>query len=165
MKKQANIKTQIYAFDLNSEGFLYAEVENGEEGCFAIWEDLKKKYIDQRDEELNQETVNKVISLMSSDSLEDHERITLATTLDWVVIKKKSLAHFIKAFEEYDLNENLRKQKEILEFAKEDKNILAVAWNQNSKRNFDWSKCSTKDRGKPYNISKERKHIVINIEK
>ena len=157
------MNTEIYAFDLLGEAFLYSEVEDTKEGALKVWKHLKEKYLFE-----DEAKINEIISLISDERLEDHEKTTLLTTLENVVFPKESLPKIIEGMEKMILSENIEKQKEILKFAKEDPLITAIAWNHAPQQKREWPKNPERkksDKEGPYNFKKEKEHITVEIKK
>jgi len=127
--------TEVIKFDKKGNPSSAGRVKNASRGSWIIWSILSQKYLGRDfsylDPKLEQETWN----LIWDDRLTDTEKIVLGSTYDFVLIKKEDIRKVIDAYEEFakrDDNLSLNEQNEILKKSENDKDCIAVGFNQNS---------------------------------
>ena len=127
--------TEVIKFDKKGNPSSAGRVKNASRGSWIIWSILSQKYLGRDfsylDPKLEQETWN----LIWDDRLTDTEKIVLGSTYDFVLIKKEYIRKLIDAYEEFakrDDNLSLNEQNEILKKLENDKDCIAVGFNQNS---------------------------------
>lgn len=151
--------TEIYGFDKEGNAYLCAEIKNAFRSAMAIWKILEERYLPKyvpeyakkigitsaemcekilrfrttRVNTLGEENAMKEIwDLYENEKVSVTDRICLGTTFDWVLVKKEDLHYVIEAFREFEGETSLKEQADILEKLQEEKELIAVGWNQTS---------------------------------
>jgi hypothetical protein len=149
--------TEIYGFnkewEIYGDSYFIGEVKNSFRGAMAIWTYLEDKYLPpyiplgmkekitrmisiNKDEKETQ----KVWDLWKDNRLEENEKIVMLSTFDRVIVKRGNIDLLLKAFMLFKGDTNLKKQAEIIDKEiKNNKNIIAIAWNQTSVNSNPWS--------------------------
>ena len=107
--------------------------------------------------------MKEIWDLVDNKDIPINERITLATTLDRVIVKKQDIPKIIKAFNSFGGNTNLSEQVKILQSMYVDKKCIAVGWNQTSVNCSSWDCIGKIKNGmaKPYNLKSGDKHWYL----
>jgi hypothetical protein len=179
--------TEIYGFDKEGNAYMENEVKNAHRGAMAIWNILEERYLpayrpsyvpsyipDSKVEEfcycrptrcsamMDRDAMKEVWNLINDDRLKECEQIALASTLDYVIIKKENFPELIAAFRQFEGNTSLNEQADILEKMLNDENCIAVGFNQTSVNGDTWANFGGYDEKKeeyiPYNILTGNKH-------
>ena len=177
--------TEIYKFNKEGDAIFYDEVKNSHRGAMAVWCHLEKKYLPSlskpenywwsaKENEYNSRTIvyssgdnnpmNEIWSLDKSDKLTIHEKISLSTTFDNVVVKKENIPIIIEAFNNFGFETSLPEQAKILEKLLDDDDCIAVAWNQTSINGDAWERQDIDDETDeiiPYNLNYCDKHWFL----
>ena len=176
--------TEIYGFSNHGKAYLYGRVENSWRGGMAIWRILEEKHLPQYrppyvpayipDDQVESwchfkpsrligidgSAAKEVLELVNNKAIPIHERITLATTLDYCIVKKEHIPKLIEAFNAFEGETSLPEQVKILQAMYEDKKCIAVGWNQTSVNCTTWDTYGRDKKGncKPYNLKIGDKH-------
>lgn len=172
--------TEIYKFKKSGKAEFLGETKNAWRGAMAIWNILDEKYLPPfipewaknlqkdldkkyyRSHDFAGKAIKEVWDLFKSESVSETDKIVLGSTFDNVIVLKNDLPKLIEAFRNFKGQTSLKEQADILEKAlKEDKNLIAIAWNQtsiNSSKWIDTGKYTKTDNPIPYNILKDTEH-------
>lgn len=183
--------TEIYAFDIKGNAYLFGTVSNSWRGAMAIWRYLEEKYLPPyipnymrslgvtTAEECKRQMnfvptrcsacqirdMQEIWDLCDSPKLSEAERICLYTTFDRYLIKKEDIPRVVKAFKEFEGDTSLKAQAEILEKAYKDDNCMAIGWNQTSVCADNWGTYGGYDQELdkviPYNCLNDDNHDWI----
>lgn len=165
--------TEIYYFDEKWDWNFLWEIKNSNLSAPLVWKDLEDKYLWWWKDIywiwklfsrniLDIEYMYEIWNLYKDKRLTRDEKIVLMSTFDNIVIFKKDFNDLINAFKNYKSldkysHNTLSKQWEMIEeFIKNNKNILAIWFNQTSINADNWSNNWWYDEEKedsiPYNI-------------
>ena len=176
--------TEIFAFGKDGNAKRFADVGNSWRGGMAIWGILEDRYLEplpkpswMNDEEykkhgysraaippLNSGAANPLKSvwdLWTDQRVSRTDKIVLGTTFDHVVVMSGNIEETAKAFEEFKGETSLKEQAKILIKALEDKDTIAVSWNQTSVNGDTWTSYNYDEKNEestPYNIHKQTDH-------
>lgn len=130
---------EIFAFDKDGNSESYAEVRNAWGGSMAIWNVLGEKYCGHGASMFDLSKMKEIWNLVDNTKVPMNERIVLFTTLDKVLVKKEDLPKVIDAFRDFDGNDSLKEQADILEdIYNSCDEYIAVGWHQNSVSCEQW---------------------------
>lgn len=177
--------TTIYVFDEKGNAEEYEDISNSWRGAMAIWNFLEEKYLPQFRPKYVPDSVpdscieefchfkpkrtgsdlsdmQEIWELVNSTEVNVVDKICLATTFDYVVVRKEELDRVIEAFRSFQGNSSLLEQAAILERIKNEGNFIAVAWNQTSVCEPPWVVYDEeKDTCEPYNLYTGDKHCFL----
>lgn len=167
--------TEIYKFNKKGNAEDLAEVKNAWRGAMAIWNIMDERYLPpfipewaKRSEQPLQERYHrsadmgddglKLVWKLSEDpKIPETDRIALMSTYDNVIVLKEDLPKLIKAFRKFEGETSLKNQADIFEKVLNDKDLIAVGWNQTSVNCDTWMNFggyTKKDKPISYNILK-----------
>ncbi|MBR9705251.1 hypothetical protein GOV12_07600 [Candidatus Pacearchaeota archaeon] len=150
--------TQIFVVRENGDVDDYVRIGNAGRGALNIWMKLREVYEVQEDSPIS---FNKTWKLYNSGTLEDFEDITLGTTFDRVVVRKKNLltvaSSFDKFFQKYQETSSQEQADVLRRMNEQEKDCLGVCWNQTSVNADVWnySPSCEHEEERPYNIYKD----------
>jgi hypothetical protein len=179
--------TEIYGFDKKGNAYFQGEVKNACRGAMAVWRILEEKYLPayrpffvpvhvpdsmieqflgykpiRCSEVFDDNAMKSIWQLVNDNRLKDYEKIVLASTFDYVIIKKENLPKLISAFRKFEGNTSLKEQADIIEEMMNDENCIAVGFNQTSVNGDTWTNIggydTETDEHLPYNIFTDNKH-------
>ncbi len=115
------------------------ETKNAWRSAMYVWDNIAQKYFDlERFPHFDEEMQRRVWNAGNEHQLTDSERIVLASTMDYVTVKKSDIHRLIDAFETYALshpNSSIGEQAALLKSVELSDNEV-VAWNQTSVSEF-----------------------------
>lgn len=175
--------TILFKILRNGDVVEYARFQNSHLGADLIWRNMGERWLGDKDY-LHKSNTNdlfhthyndgydsmKFWHLVYQKSIPMEERIMLASTYDYVVVKKKNISRLIKAFEYYVQSyENSGHISDQIEALKElsKKRIFGICWNQTSvscdmwyeQWKFDEEGEVIEGTNRPYNIFKDIHHL------
>lgn len=178
--------TEIYMFNKAGTARLYAQIRNAWRGAMAIWcimeekhlppyrpsyippnmtlEEFSAKYYKpRRTSATDIAAMQEIWDLVDNPAVPVHERIVLFTTLDKCLVKKQDLLRVIDAFNRFEGETSLKEQADVLTRLLNDKNCIAVGWNQTSVAANSWSCYRSDEKGNciPYNCLKQSEHYWL----
>ena len=98
------------------------------------------------------------------------EKITLATTFDWVMVRRADVPSVVDAFREFNLINNctadtsLWEQSQALENLVLDDDCYAVCWTQTSVTDAWYMPTDDGEDSRMYDLSRDNKHWFLNID-
>ncbi|MGF7535032.1 hypothetical protein AAGG74_15285 [Bacillus mexicanus] len=152
--------TEIYGVKTNGEVVFVGETKNAWRGAMHVWTKLCQKY----NIEAGFGGFQELWKLTDTGALDDFENITLKSTFDNVVVKKEDIPMLLEAFRLYESrfpNSSLLEQAEIIKKdILEDKEMIAVCWNQTSVNANPWTDGYDEDNEEkiPYNVLTGERH-------
>lgn len=154
--------TYLEVFAVNPGGNVkkYGEAKNAWGGAMHIWRTLDARY------QTGSGVFDYTPLWSHIGSMSEPDQWVLASTYDWVLVKKEHLPTFIKhlsAFAERYPTSTLDELLPILDKASCDKDVRAIGFNQTSVCDMWWHRVDAK-RGKYYNIHREKKHWYLTPE-
>lgn len=182
--------TEIFGFDRNGDAYLQDEVTNAWRRAMSIWSILEERYLPQYrpsfiPKHIENKDIEKVLgykpsrtscifdnkamkeiwNLADDERLKSNEKIALATTFDYVIIKKENFEQLIKAFREFEGNTSLKEQADIIEKMLNDENCIALGFNQTSVNGDNWTNLGgyneETEEQIPYNLFTGDKHWFL----
>jgi len=172
--------TEIYTFDLDGKTTDCYDIENSFRGSMMIWTILERKYLlslptpewakyskevhdyYSRCATMNIEAMKEIWHLNRSNGLSIEEEITLASTMDGVLIKSKDLNRLISAYEYFATvtddqgMTNLPQYIEVIKKISIDPTVSAIGFSI-SQCNSPWYK-QVDDDEVPYNYNIDTNH-------
>lgn len=157
--------TEIYAFRKDGNAYLYGTTHNAWRGAIAVWKAMEERHlppyipmgfkeafpgitpevmrarfaISRTSASLNDDKgIQEIWDLYENPDIPEHERIVMATTFDYALVKRKNIPDVIDAFLKFGGETSLPEQATILEKMLHDPDIIAVGWNQTSVNGDDW---------------------------
>lgn len=155
---------------------MLAEVKNAWRGAMAVWNILDRKYLPPfipdwakndaprqegyfRMASMDTKEHQEIWDLRKSEKVSEIDKVVLLSTFDNVIVWKKDLPDLIEAFRKFEGETSLKEQADIIEKAfNEDKDLIAIGWNQTSVNGDTWRVYDKRDNEKPYNLKKNDKH-------
>lgn len=181
------MSTEIYGFD--REGFAYLEgsVKNSLRGAMSIWRILENRYLPPYrpnyvvhsipDDEIerycgfkpsrtsavfDKDAMDDIWNLVYDKRLSSCEKIVLASTFDYVIIKRENMSILISAFRHFEGETSLKEQADFLENMLKNVDFIAVGFNQTSVACNNWSMLGgfneETEEDIPYNLFTGDKH-------
>ena len=167
--------TELYKFKKDGNAEDLGEVKNGFRGAMAVWQILEKKYLEpfprpmwMSEEDYNDRGYSRCAAMFDPNAMKEIwgiakkeevsrlDKIVLNSTFDKVIVSRDNLEETIQAFRDFEGDSSLKEQADILEKALDDKDLIAVAWNQTSVNGDTWMNSSGFDEETeeyiPYNI-------------
>ncbi|WP_145952509.1 hypothetical protein [Psychrobacter sp. DAB_AL43B] len=177
--------TEIYGFNADGYAEFIGETQNAWRGCMEVWTALEDKYLEPlppfyegggKRSRLHsimniEESTQAIWDLADDQRLTDSERITLKSTLDYMVVKSENIESLISAYQAFDTdadcNTTLKEQAEIIEQNKDQ--YIAFGFNQTSVNSAFWTddrntcECEYCEHCKEdyYNLNTESEHFNI----
>ena len=162
--------TELYKILMNGDVVFHARFGNSNRGSSLVWGNMGERYLGDghylshcgfcRDPKYNEETF---WNLIGQKKIPVEERIVLASTYDFVIVKKENLPRLIEAMRYYgtayrDPGHIPQQADALRELLSED--ILGVCWNQTSincdvweyQYEYDGYGDEKGDTGRPFNI-------------
>lgn len=160
--------TEIFAFGKDGNAYLYGTTHNAWRGAVAVWKEMEKRhlppyapeyirlmpwyyngitpeevkaklgYTPSRALAFENEHTEEIWELYKNQDIPENERIVLATTFDFAIVKRKNIPDVIDAFLKFGGETSLPEQAAILEKMLHDPDIIAVGWNQTSVNGDTW---------------------------
>ena len=132
--------TEIYKFYEEGTGDRIADIENSWRGAMFIWKSLGEKYLPLLILDIfDRDTMSEVWALVNNERLLDHEKIVMATTFDYIFIKKEHIPKVIDAFKEFIKefhSDNLEEQIDVMQDVFEDEDTYCIGWCQTSVNSY-----------------------------
>lgn len=181
--------TEIVCFKKNGEAEGYTDIKNSWRGAMAIWNILEKKYLPQYRPSyvpnyipnsmlesychykpsrcvdlMNRDAMKEIWNLFNEANVNEIDKIVLGTTFDKVIVKKENFPKIIDAFNKFEGKTSLKEQAKVLEEMLKDDEIIAVAWNQTSVNENQWTCHEFDEKNEeyiPYNYLKDNKHYEL----
>ena len=171
--------TEIYGFDKKGIAYEAGEIQNSWRGGMAVWLILEEKYLPQykpvhespircfkpsRCTTFDNNVMKEIWDLVNNEKVTRTDRIVLATTFDFCVIRKSELLEVIKAFNDFEGKTSLKEQAAVLDRLYKDDNCIAVGWNQTSVNGDTWTNYGYDEELEesiPYNLNENNKHWFL----
>ncbi len=174
--------TEIYKFKKDGHAEFLDEVKNAFRGAMAIWIIVEKRYLPKytpdwasifddstrdfsRTSDFRGDKIQEIWDLHTNSKVSEIDKIVLGSTFDNVVVMKKDIPRLIEAFRSFEGETSLKEQAVIIEDAfKNDKDLIAIAWNQTSVNGDAWESddLGVDDEGEeyylPYSVLTGTKH-------
>lgn len=181
--------TEIYGFDKEGNAYFEDEIRNAWRGGMAVWSFLEEKYLPpfvpnyarqigiKTPEEFEKRFghkpyrtttlmedagIREIWNLEHDENVTETDRICLATTFDYVLVKKENIPLVVEAFRAFEGTTSLKEQADVLERMYDDEDCIAVGWNQTSVNGDTWSNYGGYDEENdcciPYNCFTGDKH-------
>lgn len=154
------------------------DIRNSWRGAMAVWNTLEDRYLPpfmpewakrigtpgdtyHRMASSNPDDAKAIWALWKDERLSETDRICLASTFDWVIVLRKDVPELLKAFREFKGETSLPEQADAIEKGFEDKEIVAVGWNQTSVSENHWHSHKYNkmtEESYPYNLKRHKEH-------
>lgn len=153
--------TEIYKVDASGDVVLHAETHNSHLGAIHIWSSLFEKYISlDRMKWIKAfsgdgDGMKPLWALAHDERLPYHQRVTLESTFDFVMVARRSVSTVVEAYREFvkDFGPgSLMRQADIFEQLANDSGVLGLCWNQTSVNSNPWQVKCGEDEYRPYNV-------------
>jgi len=158
--------TELYYFNKKGTPKERGIAPQASTGGWKVWFLLKEKYLPDVPYLFRHDEYQKVWDLILDERLEKYEKIILASSFDWAIVYKENFDELIDAFEKFDSEHswklNFPEQIKILKEIKNNKNAIAIWWNQTSVNCDTWRQIGNRSSHSVlYNIFKENKHFNV----
>ena len=97
-------------------------------GAEAFFE--RHRYKPSRISSFNPDALEEIVNLAYDKSVPEDERISLASTFDWVAVRREEIPRIIEAFRNFPARTSLPEQAAVLEEALDFPDLSAVGWIQ-----------------------------------
>ncbi len=157
--------TTLYKVPENGEIEDYAEFKNAYQGAFNVWSEMAKAYLGMEHSPMFG-SMKPIWDMADDDRALLNDRIVLASTFDWVMVKREHLSvvadamdDFGKRYEPGHLPEQAKKLRELTQ----DKSCYAVCWCQTSVTDM-WNRACVGNDGETsrlYDVSRDNDHWFL----
>ena len=157
--------TTLYKVPKKGEIECYQEFRNAFRGGYLIWDNLANEFLGKGASAFMLTDMQPIWDLARRAEIPEAYRITLMTTFDNVMVKRRNIPLLIKAFEKYcaDFDDpgHIPAQIEALKNVATEKDCFAVCWTQTSVSGDSWRVPDECDETRTYDVSRDSGHWFL----
>lgn len=156
--------TTLYLVPEEGEVESYAEFKNAFQGSFNVWSEMGKSYLGM--ENVSFVNMKPVWNLFKDGKVLLNDRIVLASTFDWIMVKREHLSVVVDAMDDFSKryeSGHLPEQAEKLRELAHDESCYAACWCQTSVVGDMWERVDAEEEEtyRMYDISRDTDHWFL----